>query len=162
MHFYEAWFQNFPPGIATLLIAILPIAELRGAIPIGIAGFGLAWWEAFLWAVAGNMIPAILLVWLLEPISKFLSNHVSFFKKFFDWLFERTKKKFYDRHQKFGDLALVLFVGVPLPVTGVWTGSVAAFLFGIPFKRAVPLMLAGVLISATIVTTLTVTVGAFV
>ena len=83
------------------------------------------------------------------------NSKFDFFRRIFDWLFERTRKKFYNKHEKYGDLALVLFVGVPLPTTGVWTGAVAAWLFGVKPKKAFALISLGVSISATIVTLIT-------
>ncbi|MFC1640613.1 COG2426 family protein [Patescibacteria group bacterium] len=155
MHFYESWANGLSAELATLIVAIIPIAELRGAIPVSIEIFGLVWWKAYIFAVIGNMIPVFIILKVLGPISAFLSKHSKFFKRFFDWLFERTRRKFYDRHERFGDIALTFFVAIPLPITGVWTGAIAAFLFGIKYWRAISLMFIGVLISATIVTIIT-------
>ncbi len=147
-------FRDFPPEVGTALIAMLPIAELRGAIPIAIFEFDLVWWKAALFAIFGNLIPVVFIVFLIDPISHFLRKRIVFFDRFFTWLFDRTQKKFYDKHKKFGDFALILFVAIPLPVTGAWTGSLAAFLFGIPAKKALPFITIGVIIAAVIVTVL--------
>ncbi len=151
-------FAGVPPELATTLIAMLPIAELRGAIPAGLA-MDLSWQRAAVYAVVGNMIPVVLIVFFIEPVSNFLRQHVPVFDRFFNWLFERTREKFYGKHERWGDLALVVFVAIPLPVTGAWTGSLASWLFGIPPKKALPLILIGVIIAAIIVTALS--VGAF-
>ena len=65
-------FKNVPPELATALIAMIPIAELRGAIPIALGVYDLPVWEVFLLAVVGNIIPVIFILWLIEPVSKFL------------------------------------------------------------------------------------------
>lgn len=146
-------FHNVPPELGTLLIGMIPIAELRGAIPVALVNFALPVWSAFLWAVIGNIIPVIFLLKYLEPLARWLSKHNRLFERFFNWLFARTRRKFSSSAQKYGlFLALMLFVAVPLPVTGAWTGSVAAFLFGMPFRRALFAILLGVLIAGIIVT----------
>lgn len=154
---YTSLFQNFPPELATLLIAMLPIAELRAAIPVALVGFEMPVWSAFLWAVIGNLIPAVLLLYLLDPISKWLMKKSSIFNKFFTWVFDRARKRFNTRAGKYGQfIALVLFVAIPLPITGAWTGTAAAFIFGIPVKKSFSAILIGVLIAGVVVTLTTV------
>jgi len=90
----------------------------------------------------------------LDPLSRYLSKF-SRPRKFFEWLFSRTRKRsqIVERYKMLG---LAAFVAIPLPVTGAWTGAIAAFLFGIKFKHAIWAILLGVLIAATIVTSLSV------
>jgi len=138
--------------LQTFLIAATPILELRGSIPIALFNYNLPVYSAFIFSVLGNIFPCIFILLFLDKISKFLSDRNSFFKKFFDWLFERTQKKHKRNFEKFKELFLILFVSIPLPMTGAWTGSVCAFLFGVPFKRALPLISLGVVIAGVIVT----------
>ena len=142
---------DLPGWLATMIISAMPIAELRGGIPVAVGVYDLAIMEAYLWAVIGNMIPVFFILWLLPSISKWLSERSKYAKRFFDWLFARTKRKFYDKHEKWGNFALFLFVAIPLPVTGAWTGSLAAFLFGIPKKQAIPYIFLGVLTAGVII-----------
>lgn len=142
------------PQIKTILLAMLPINELRGTIPIAISVLGLHPIEAMVYSVIGNMLPIFLIVWLLPFLADFLSRHSKLMNRFFSWLFERTKKKFYDKYQKYGDWALVIFVAIPLPITGAWSGAVAAFLFGIPYWKSILLNFLGVVIAGIIVTLL--------
>jgi uncharacterized membrane protein len=144
-----------PYEIQLLLLAMAPISELRGAIPIGYAVFNLPFWEVFLISFFGNLVPVIFLLLCLEPIANFLSRHSRFFKKFFDWLFLRTRKKIQPWVEKYGKLAIIFFVALPLPITGGWTGAIVAFLFGMPFIVAFPLISLGVLIAGGIVSSLT-------
>jgi uncharacterized membrane protein len=81
------------------------------------------------------------------------------FDRFFTWLFNRTRKKYYKKFEKYSGFALITFVGIPLPVTGAWTGAVIAFVFGIPPKKAVLDIFLGILMAATIVTIIFKTVG---
>ena len=142
------------PQIKTILLAMLPINELRGTIPFAISVLGLQPFEAFIYAVIGNMLPIFFIVWLLPIIAVFLSKRSKIFNKFFNWLFERTRKKFYKNHQKYGDLGLVIFVAIPLPMTGAWSGAVAAFLFGMSYWKSMLLNFLGVIIAGIIVTLL--------
>jgi len=149
---YVEIFKNIPPQLATFLIATLPIAELRAAIPIALGVYHLPVFSTYLISVLGNILPIIFLLWFLDPLSNWLSKHSRFFKKFFDWIFKRTRQRFSKKYERWGLFALTLFVAIPLPVTGGWTGSMAAFLFGIPFKKAFPLIVLGILIAGVIVT----------
>ena len=143
-------------------ISTLPIVELRGAVPVGIAAFGMPWWKVYLVAVAGNMLPIPFILLLLGPVSNFLMRF-ALGKKFFDWLFSRTRKKSANI-EKYEALGLTLFVAIPLPVTGGWTGAMAAFLMGISFWKSMLYILMGVMIAGVIMTILSLLgwVGAFI
>ncbi len=145
-------FNNFPPELATFIISMLPISELRGAIPVAIGVYDLNPIEAYFIAVAGNMVPVVFILKYIDPISKYLMSKSKFFNKFFTFLFERTRKKHNGKFEKWGALALITFVAIPLPVTGGWSGALAAFVFGIPFKKALPLIFSGIMIAGVIVT----------
>ncbi len=142
--------------VITSVIAMLPIAELRGAIPWAMTLGDLPWQEAVLFAVIGNMIPIPFILLLLGPVSSFLRKW-KLFDRFFNWLFARTRKRG-KSIERFKALGLILFVGIPLPVTGAWTGSVAAFLFGIRFIPSMIFIFIGVCMSATIVTFMTIAI----
>jgi len=113
--------------------------------------------KAFFWAVLGNIIPIIFVLLGLDLlINKFLIHRIYFFNRFFTWLFERTKKNHSKKFKRWKDWALVIFVAIPLPLTGAWSGAVAAFVFGIPIKRALPLIGLGVIIAGIVVSLVTV------
>lgn len=142
--------EGVPPFLVVMIISMLPIFELRGGIPAG-AALGMPVWQAAVFAVIGNMIPIPFILWFLEPVSRWLSEHSSIMKRFFDWLFARTRRKHSQSFERWKEFALMLFVAIPLPVTGAWTGAVAAFLFGIPFRLALPFIFFGVVIAAVVV-----------
>ncbi len=152
-----AYLSSLPKELVTVIIGMIPIAELRGAIPWALAnppiGGGLTWPVACAFAIFGNFIPVIPLLLFFERVYLFLSRW-PIFERFFNWLFARTRKKgkMIERYEMWG---LVVFVGIPLPVTGAWTGTLAAFLFGVKWYKAALAIMAGLFMSATIVTLLT-------
>lgn len=147
---------GLPAPLAVMLIAMLPITELRLAIPFALTpstlgGLGMAPAEAFLFAVIGNIIPVPILLKLLEPISLRL-RRFSLWERFFDWLFERTRRKTETKFERYGLVALCMFVAIPLPFTGAWTGCVAASLFDVPLFKALTAIALGILVAGVLIT----------
>lgn len=138
---------------ATILLAVqsaLPFWESRYAIPLAIQG-GYPPISAFAVGIASNLAVVVVLLLLLDPVSEFLSAHSKIFARFFDWLFARTRRHT-ERFERWGALALIPFVAVPLPVTGSWTACAAAFVFGIRFRYALPAIAAGMIVAIAITT----------
>jgi uncharacterized membrane protein len=135
----------------TLLAAALPISEVRGAIPLAIAVYGYDPWQAYLLSVFGNLLPVIPLLLFLGPVSDHL-RRFALWDKFFTWLFARTRRKYIQEHESFGLTALAIFVAIPLPMTGAWTGCAIAFLVGFRFWPAFAAISSGVLLAGAIVT----------
>ncbi|HPG00880.1 MAG TPA: small multi-drug export protein [Kiritimatiellia bacterium] len=142
---------GLPDAVVVMLIAALPIVELRGSIPVGFM-LGMNPWLVFILSVVGNMIPIPFILLLLGPVSRFLMRF-PIGKRFFDWLFARTRKKTADI-EKYETLGLTVFVAIPLPATGGWTGAMAAFLLGMKFNHSMWSILLGVVIAGVIMTIL--------
>jgi len=147
--------DNLTEVLKIFLTALTPIGELRASIPLGLTVFHQPIWIVFVVSIIGNMIPPMLILWLFPKISQWLMAKSRLMNRFLTWLFERTRKKTKDKIERYGDLALIIFVAIPLPNTGAWTGALAAWLFGIPFKKAVPNIFYGVLIAGVVVTLIT-------
>ncbi|OWK26860.1 MAG: hypothetical protein US76_03220 [Parcubacteria group bacterium GW2011_GWA2_38_13b] len=143
------------PELKTFLIAMSPIVELRGSIPLAIEIYGLSPWSAYLWSVLGNITPIIFIILFLNKLSDYLIHNVYFFNRFFIWLFERTRRNFDKKLKYWDELALFVFVAIPLPMTGVWAGTAAAFIFGIKLKKSFPLIVLGSAAAGLIVLFLT-------
>ena len=154
-------FKNLPPEATTFLMAMLPVTELRASIPVAIGVFHMNPILAMVISIFGDIIPAIFICWWLKPIAAWLSNHSKLFKKLFDWWFDRVIRNFKPKYEKYGVLALMIFVAIPLPITGAWTGSAASFLFDIPKKKAILYIFLGVIISGIIVTLLSTGIFSF-
>ncbi|MBI5416929.1 small multi-drug export protein [Candidatus Poribacteria bacterium] len=135
--------------LIVFLIAALPIAEVRGSIPYGLFN-NIPLTTTLVLSIIGNFIPVIPCLLLLESVSNYLRKY-AIWDKFFTWLFARTRKHS-DAIEKYEALGLAIFVGIPLPLTGAWSGCVAAFIFGIRFWRAMPAILAGIIMASVIVT----------
>ncbi len=145
------WLKDLPKEYLVMIVGALPISELRGAIPLALS-FGMPLGKAFWLSVIGNSIPVAPALFLLEPVSNRL-RRFKIWSRFFDWIFERTKKKA-DTIQKYEALGLAIFVAIPLPMTGAWSGVVAASLFKIRFRYAFIAILAGVIGAGLIVSAL--------
>ncbi|MDP4007235.1 MAG: small multi-drug export protein [bacterium] len=140
--------------LLTFLVAASPLVELRGAIPLALLVYELPMWQAFFLAVAGNMLPVLLLPFFGVLVA-YLSKNSVVLARLLAWVFERTRRRHEHSFELFRDFALVLFVAIPLPFTGAWTATLAAFVFGIPFQRAFPLIFFGVIIAGVVVSMIT-------
>lgn len=141
--------SGLPPPLAVFLVAMLPVFELRGAIP---AGYALGMNDAmtiFWLAVAGNCVPVLPILLLLGPVERNL-RRFPVMDRFFTWLFKRTVAKS-DVVRRYESIGLTLFVAVPLPMTGAWSGCIAAYLFKLPLRTALPCIILGVLIAGVVV-----------
>lgn len=142
----------FSKEASIILIATLPILELRGAIPVGIMRYNLPLTKVYFLSILGNLLPVVPLLLFFKYFFHKLEN-IKIIGKFFKWWFESVKKR--SRVvEKYGFWGLVILVSIPLPITGAWTGTVAATLFDIKIKRAFLAIAIGVLIAGIIVTTL--------
>jgi uncharacterized membrane protein len=140
--------------LKVIAIAASPISELRGAIPIAVSLYDFPWYYAFVFGIIGNLLPVPLILLFLDTVVQLLTK-VHFLDRTLEWFFERTRKqgKIIDRYERIG---LALFVAVPLPITGAWTGSILAVLLGLRFRHAMLSISIGVLIAGVIVTCATI------
>ena len=119
--------------------------ELRGGIPFGVAA-GLPVWAAFLAAVIGNLIPVPFIIVYIRRIFQWMRRHMPRLNSLVDKL-ERKAHLKGQRVSKYKYLGLMLFVAIPLPGTGAWTGSLAAAFLDMPLRKAIPSVIVGVLIA---------------
>jgi uncharacterized membrane protein len=149
----HGFWAGLPPdarlGAKVFLLSALPIAELRGGIPLA-TGLGMPWREAFVIAVVGNLAPVIPIFFALGPVTRFLERW-AFARRAIEALFARTRRRS-GLIEKYEAVGLMLFVAVPLPMTGAWTGILAAHIFGIRPRYAIPAVTLGVLIAGVVVT----------
>jgi len=154
MNLFE-WLNFSSPELIVFWTSMIPISELRGAIPLALIYYHLPFWPSFLWSVSGNILAAVFVVAFLDLLSDYLMHRNYLFNRFFSWLFERTRRKHGRYFEIWGRLALILFVAIPVPFTGAWSGAIAAFVFGIPPREAIISITAGVLIAGLVVSAFT-------
>lgn len=146
----------FVKYILTGLVGILPILELRGAIPVGVFTFHLSYLESFICSFIGNIIPVYFIVKYIRPLFDFFGRW-KIFKVIIDWATEKATKHIQENEklQNAVSVGLFLFVAIPLPGTGAWVGSLIANFLDLPPKKAVPPIIVGVLTAGIIVLSIT-------
>lgn len=149
------WFTENLSGVISrelivFIISMIPILELRGGL-LAASLLGINIWVAVPLCVLGNVIPVPFILWLITPIFNWLKKrrHI---RPLVEKLENRAMKKS-DKIGKYEFWGLVLFVGIPLPGTGAWTGSLIASLLNIPVKKALPAILLGILLATVIMAT---------
>lgn len=152
---FVSWFQTTEIGkfISTMLVAMAPVVELRGAIPVGVA-MDLPLWAALLASIIGNMIPVPFIIIFIRRIFKWISVH---FKRLHA-LIERLEKRAHTKGEivrKYQAIGLCILVAIPLPGTGAWTGALVAAFLDMRLKTAFPVILLGVIIAGILVSGLT-------
>ena len=139
--------------VATFLVSMVPIIELRGAIPIGV-GYGLDYWVVVLVAVIGNIIPVPFIILFIRKIFELMRK----WSKKLDGIVTKLEKRAESKSdvvQKYAFWGLFILVAIPLPGTGAWTGALVAAMLDMRLKRAFPAIGFGVLTAAAIVTFVT-------
>ncbi len=137
---------------ATFFISMLPIVELRGGIPYGV-GFGLNPWVAYIAAVLGNLLPIPFILWFINAIIAWMKTRRGFLNKVAMFLENKVESKKADV-EKYKFWGLLIFVAIPLPGTGAWTGALVASGLRMKFKWAFLSIVGGVIIAGFIMTAL--------
>ena len=143
----------FGKSLFTIFVAMLPVVELRGAIPIGVA-MGLDVRYSFFLALIGNLIPVPFIVLFIRRVLEWLSSKSKWLDRLINKKVEKTLKRS-DLVYKSTLLGLMIFVAIPLPGTGAWTGALLAALLNLRLKNAFPAIAFGVLIAGILISVLT-------
>lgn len=137
--------------LCVFFCSVLPIIECRGAVPLGWA-LGLPWWQTALFALAGNLLPVPFILLFIRAVLRLMRNsRVKLFARFAGWL-DRKVEKHKGTIEKYSYLGVMIFIAVPFPGTGAWTGSLIASVLGLDAKRSFLAAIGGVLIATTIMT----------
>lgn len=144
-------FDIVGPELCVLFCTMIPVFEITGSVPLGVA-LGLPWWKTFILAVIGNMIPVPFILLFIGKIIDWMSkSRVAFFSKFACWL-NRKAEKHRPEIEKYSFWGLFVFIALPLPLTGVWTGSLAAAMMKMNFWQAMLSTFIGMLVAGGLVT----------
>ncbi len=141
--------MNITTLLWTALLSLTPISELRGGIPVAVAG-GMGILPAALWCAAWNALAAPIALLFLNTAHKLLYRWKAY-AGFFDRFVEKARAKVKPKIEKYGYWGLTLFVGIPLPVTGAWTGALGAWILDMDKKKSMLAIWAGIVMSAIIV-----------
>ena len=133
----------------TVFLSFLPISELRGAIPFAVAN-NVPWYSAFILAVFCNAMVAPVCWIFLSTLHKLFLN-MKWYSRFFEYFIERARNKLHNKVERWGWLGVALFVAIPLPFTGAWTGTLGAWVLGLSRRRTLAAVIAGVLAAGAIV-----------
>jgi uncharacterized membrane protein len=138
----------------TALLAFLPISELRGAIPYAMLNH-IPWYAAYPFAAALNALVAPA-CWVFLSTLHRLFLKMPWYEKFFNRFVERAREKLHRGVEKWGWLGVAVFVAIPLPVTGAWTGTLGAWMLGLPRGKTLLAVILGVLTAGAVVTLVTI------
>ena len=144
---FMGWMAGLPSELIVFVVSMIPIVELRGGL-IAAALLGMPMWRGILFCLLGNMLPVPFILWFITPIFNWLKR-----TKLFRPLVEKLEAKSLGKSEKirrYQFWGLVLFVGIPLPGTGAWTGSLIASLLNIEKKKAVSAVYLGLLLATLI------------
>jgi uncharacterized membrane protein len=144
--------QFLPAEVSVFIISMMPIVELRGAIPLGV-GLGMTPFKAMLISILGNGLIVPILLLIINPLFSHFKK-LSALRGFFTRYEERAAKKIH-HYRQYRLLGLFLLVAIPLPMTGAYTGCVAAVITKISFEKASAAIIAGVITAGLVVYTLT-------
>ena len=137
--------------LTVFFVSMVPLIELRGAIPIGV-GLGLPLWQVYIISIIGNMIPVPFIFFLARRVLEWGADK-PVVGRFFTWCLEKGEKGGKKLQAKAGRglfVALLLFVGIPIPGTGAWTGTLAASILDMDFKSTIAAVMLGVLLAGII------------
>ena len=139
--------------LATFIISMIPVIELRGAIPIGV-GLGLSHAEAMGISIIGNMLPVPFIILFIRPIFRWMTRKSGKLARLAEKLEAKAEGK-WDKIHRYQFFALTIFVAIPLPGTGAWSGALIAAVMNMRLRNALPSILLGVLIAGILVSGIT-------
>ena len=137
----------------TLIVSMIPVIELRGAIPLGV-GLGLSHFDAMWVSMLGNMLPVPFIILFIRPIFKWMTRKSEKLGRVVEKLEARAEGK-WDKVHKYQFFGLAIFVGIPLPGTGAWTGALIAAVMDMRMRSALPSFALGVVMAGLLVTGIT-------
>ncbi|MCF7740797.1 MAG: small multi-drug export protein [Candidatus Marinimicrobia bacterium] len=139
-----------------IFFTLVPALELRASIPFGIFYTDLPWLSVFITAIISNIILGFVVFYLMKIIIQVITK-IKFVNSLWQKYVERTRKKIHEGVEKYGEWAVAVFIGIPLPGSGVYTGALAAFLIGLDPKKFWVANVVGVLIAGVVVTIVSLT-----
>ena len=144
-----------PGWFVVLLISVIPFVELRGSLPVGYLVYHMPILETAALSIIGNMLPIPFILWYFPRIEAFFRRW-AWWDRNLDKLFLRTRRRARASIVRYGPAFLLVFVAIPIPTTGAWTGALIAYLFDLPRARSFVVILVGVIVAGAVVAALVV------
>ena len=154
IEFLTEFFLQYGRFLTVVILSLMPLIELRGALPVAVFALDYEPLTALLIAYPASVLPAPFIILLIRRIFEFL-DRFRVFQKINAKILARTESKHAAKIERYGLLGLFIIVAIPLPGTGVWSGSLAAAVFRLPFFKALFVILAGNLVAALVITLIT-------
>ena len=148
--------KSIPPELQIALVTFLPFLELRASIPYGIFVLKMHWLAVFVIAVIANIILGPLIYFFLDKIIHIFLK-IKFIDNIYQRYVEKTQEKIHKYVEKYGEAAVAIFIGIPLPGSGSYSGALAAYIMGLGYKKFIIANIIGVLIAGIIVTAIILT-----
>ncbi len=139
--------------VVSALLSLLPISELRGAIPYAVAN-SIPPLFAYFYCVAFNSLVGPFFYIFVSTVHRFMIRF-SWYSRIFNRFIEKARMKISDKVDRYGYLGIMLFVAIPLPVTGAYTGTMGAWVLGMKKRKTIPAVIAGVAIAGLIISAIT-------
>lgn len=151
-----ALIEQLPGPVAVMLLAFSPVGEVRVSVPVGILAYDMGWGEVIVWSLIGNLAVAPVATWFYRWV-EWLARKADWLNRLLDRMYGRTRHKESARIEKWQEAAVALFIAVPFPGSGAWSGVLVAHVFGLQWKKTWSYYYAGVVASTFLVTILVVT-----
>lgn len=153
LHVIANFFIGFPPELAVFFVSMIPLLEQRAALPLAIIIYHMPMWKAFALSFTGSMIPLTILLFYADKFHAWVhKNAETYWAKHWIKNLKQAQDKF-AKYEKYGLIGLALFIILPIPGSGIFTGTMLAFLMGVPFKDSWP-YITGAVAGSAIVTIL--------
>ncbi|MEK7625626.1 MAG: small multi-drug export protein [Patescibacteria group bacterium] len=157
LHAIAGFFIGVPPELAVVIVSMMPVLEQRVGIPLAILVYHMPVWKAYFLVMAGNIGPVLALLYFAGDFHAWVHKRSGFFSSRI-WLKKLDEaQEAFKKYEKYGLLGLMIFVALPIPGSGIFTGAIIAFLMGVQFRHSWPYLVGAVLLSGLL--TVAVTLG---
>lgn len=154
-YLFQLFVSSVPPWCAVFFLSMLPITESQVTIPLAIGAWGMDPFSAFFFGMLGNAVPFFPIYFGFSFVKRFAERHAPWSVVWFERAVHRVQKKIGDRYERFGLLAVFLFVAIPFAGTGVWSGSLLSVVLELRFKHVILPIFLGMIVNGLIVLALT-------
>jgi len=144
------WFNAWPPWLAVFVVAMIPVLEMRASIPLGYFFLDMGLVPVLMWSFVGNLVPIPLVLQGL-PVAERWARRWQPLRRGLDWFFGITRRRHSKKVERAEEVGLALFVALPLPGAGTWSGALAAHVLGLPLRSSLLSIFAGAVIEVAVI-----------